>query len=55
LVVHVVEVRGCRPVNGFGAEFYRGEVREEVRGGPGVVDGPFFDGVGEDEGLVGPV
>lgn len=30
-------------------------MRQEVRGGPGAVDGPVLDGLGEDEGLVGPV
>jgi hypothetical protein len=53
--VHVGEVRGCRPVDGFGAEFYRRVCCEQVRGVPGAVDGPLLDGISEDKGFVRPV
>lgn len=54
VVVHVVDICVKGPVDGFGAEGGGAMLFEEGVDGPGLVGGPAFDGLGEDEGAVCP-
>lgn len=53
-VLHVLHVYLQWPIDGFGADGDVGVFGQEGRGRPVLVDGPFFHGASQNEGLVGP-